>query len=65
MALETLALEHVPSDHAVHIALFRDVSNADFLHKQLLSRNADFEYAFIDASIVRGPCSLPNLQPAD
>lgn len=53
MALETLALEHVPAQYAVHVALFQDVRNADFLHKQLLARNAAFEYAFIDASIVR------------
>lgn len=61
MAFETFALEHVPTEHAVHIALFRDVSNADFLHKQLLSRNADFEYAFIDASVVRSHSVFPNL----
>ncbi|KAI1094052.1 hypothetical protein F5B19DRAFT_446996 [Rostrohypoxylon terebratum] len=50
--LETIHLEHVPSTHTVHIGLFRDVTNADFLQKQLLSRNSDFEYAFIDATSV-------------
>lgn len=52
MSLETLALEHLPETHKVHLAFFRDVQNASFLHEQLLSRNSDFEYAFIDASVV-------------
>lgn len=53
MALETVSMEHVPNTHQIHIALFNDVQNASFLHQQLLARNVDFEYAFIDASIVR------------
>ncbi|RDA91355.1 hypothetical protein CP533_0038 [Ophiocordyceps camponoti-saundersi (nom. inval.)] len=48
--LETVSLEHVSSDFAVHAALFRNVRNAAFLHRQLLDRNAEFEYAFVDAS---------------
>lgn len=52
MDVETIQLEHVPDTHAVHVALFRDVQNAAFLHEQLLGRNAEFEYAFIDASVV-------------
>lgn len=52
MALENVALEHVPSGYGVYVGFFRDVTNADFLHQQLLSRNRDFEYAFIDASSV-------------
>ncbi|KAK3181784.1 hypothetical protein K4F52_006851 [Lecanicillium sp. MT-2017a] len=51
MALETVSLEHVPSSHKVHVAMFKDVQNAAFLHEQLLARNADFEYALIDASV--------------
>lgn len=50
--LETITLEHVPATHSVHAALFRDVTNADFLQSQLLGRNPDFEYAFVDASTV-------------
>lgn len=50
--LQTIALDLVPPDHQVHAALIRDVENAAFLHSQLLARNPDFEYAFIDASIV-------------
>lgn len=52
MALESLALEHLPTSHQVHLAMFKDVKNAAFLHQQLLARNAEFEYAFIDASVV-------------
>ncbi|EEY23814.1 CGI121 [Verticillium alfalfae VaMs.102] len=50
--LDTIALDLVPSDHRVHVALFRGVQNAGFLHSQLLARNAAFEYAFVDASVV-------------
>ncbi|OTA68411.1 CGI-121-domain-containing protein [Hypoxylon sp. EC38] len=50
--LETIPLEHVPSTHMVHIGLFKDVANAEFLQQQLLSRNAEYEYSFIDASSV-------------
>lgn len=50
--LETVALEHVPTTHSVHVAFFKDVSNAASLQAQLLARNADFEYAFIDASTI-------------
>ncbi|KAL7620807.1 hypothetical protein AAE478_009805 [Parahypoxylon ruwenzoriense] len=50
--LETVPLEHMPPTHTVHVAVYRDVANAAFLHQQLLSRNADFEYAFIDATSI-------------
>ena len=50
--MESIALEHVPASHTLHLALFRDVRNAAALHAQLLARNPDFEYALIDASIV-------------
>lgn len=52
MSLEQLDLDHIPASHKVYAALFRDVSNADFLHAQLLARNPEFDYAFIDASSV-------------
>lgn len=52
MSLEKLELEHIPPSHQVYTAFFRDVANTEFLHKQLLSRNREFEYAFIDASSV-------------
>ncbi|KAH6651669.1 CGI121 protein [Truncatella angustata] len=50
--LETIPLEHIPSTHSVHVALFRNVANASHLQSQLLGRNPDFEYAFVDASTV-------------
>ncbi|KAB5549472.1 protein CGI121 [Coniochaeta sp. 2T2.1] len=50
--LEEITLEHVPASHRVCLGLFRDVTNAGYLQSQLLARNADFEYAFIDASSV-------------
>ncbi|KAF7119248.1 hypothetical protein CNMCM5793_008996 [Aspergillus hiratsukae] len=52
VSIETVHLPHLPSAVAVHIALYRDVKNSPFLRQQLLSGNADFEYAFIDASMV-------------
>ncbi|KAF3069279.1 EKC/KEOPS complex subunit [Trichoderma lentiforme] len=52
MAVETIQLEHVPASYRVYLALFRNVKNAAFLHQQLLARNAEFEYAFIDASTI-------------
>lgn len=60
--LQTLPLEHLPPSHTLHIALYHNLLNAPFLHQQLLSGNTDFEYAFIDASVVR-PSSLLLLTP--
>ncbi|KAL2889472.1 EKC/KEOPS complex subunit CGI121 [Ceratocystis lukuohia] len=51
LPLETIALEHLPATHTLHMVLFQDVKNAEFLHKQLLARNAEFEYALVDAGI--------------
>jgi len=50
--IQKLHLEHLPESQTVNVALFRSVTNASFLHQQLLSGNTDFEYAFIDASII-------------
>ncbi|KAB8304130.1 hypothetical protein EYC80_003550 [Monilinia laxa] len=50
--LQTLPLEHLPPSHTLHIALYHNLLNAPFLHQQLLSGNTDFEYAFIDASVI-------------
>ncbi|KAK4202888.1 kinase binding protein CGI-121-domain-containing protein [Triangularia verruculosa] len=52
MSLERIRLEHIPESYRVYGALFRDVSNASFLQAQLISRNPEFEYAFVDASTV-------------
>ncbi|KAL6859741.1 hypothetical protein ACO1O0_003765 [Amphichorda felina] len=52
MSLEIVVLDHLPAAYTVHIALFRNVRNAAFLHSQLLARNPDFEYGLVDASII-------------
>ncbi|KAL3474228.1 kinase binding protein CGI-121-domain-containing protein [Aspergillus californicus] len=49
-SLETIHLPHLPL--AVHAALYKEVQNASYLREQLLSANAEFEYAFIDASMI-------------
>ena len=51
--IQTLSLAHLPPSLAVHVALYQDLNNASFLQQQLLLGNSDFEYAFIDASVVR------------
>lgn len=51
--LQSIHLEHLPASHVLHVTLFRSVSNAAFLQQQLLDGNSEFEYAFIDASVVR------------
>jgi hypothetical protein len=53
--LQTLQLEHLPPNHDIHIALYRNVQNAPFLQQQLLDGNTNFEYALIDGSVVRPP----------
>lgn len=50
-SLETISLPHLPLI-PVHIALYRDVQNAASLKGQLLAGQKQFEYAFIDASMV-------------
>ena len=52
MALETIELEHIPATHRVYAAFFRNVTNTEFLHSQLLARNPNFNYAFLDASSI-------------
>ncbi|KAI5203212.1 hypothetical protein E4T42_01573 [Aureobasidium subglaciale] len=49
--LETIALPHLPQ-YPLCVGLFKDVKNATFLRQQLLAGNADFEYAFLDASVI-------------
>ncbi|KAL1958422.1 hypothetical protein VTO42DRAFT_4523 [Malbranchea cinnamomea] len=50
--LRTIQLSHLPPSLAIHVALYQDLKNASFLREQLLSGNAEFEYAFIDASLI-------------
>ena len=49
----SLRLAHLPVDQRVHIALFDNVQNAKYLRERLLSGDRDFDYAFIDAEMVR------------
>ncbi|KAG4431653.1 hypothetical protein IFR05_012856, partial [Cadophora sp. M221] len=49
---QTLHLQHLPPNHELHIALYHNVTNASFLHQQLLAGNTDFEYALVDASVI-------------
>ncbi|SPO02581.1 probable Protein CGI121 [Cephalotrichum gorgonifer] len=51
-AMESITLEHLPATHTLHLALFTNVTNAAELHSHLLARNTDFEYTFIDASVI-------------
>lgn len=55
--LETIQLEHLPPGYDVHVALFRNVKNSEFLQRQLLEGNAAFEYALVDAAVV---CLAPS-----
>lgn len=50
--VQAIQLAHVPTELTLLVALFRNVKNAAFLREQLLAGNAEFEYAFIDASTV-------------
>ncbi|KAI9861416.1 MAG: hypothetical protein M1813_005313 [Trichoglossum hirsutum] len=52
MAVLSVNLEHTPLELPIHISLFRDVENSAFLKQQLLDGNEEFEYAFIDASVI-------------
>lgn len=45
-------LAHLPPELAVYAAYYANVENASFLRDQLLAGNTDFEYAFIDASMI-------------
>ncbi|KAG9790355.1 hypothetical protein KCU88_g1239, partial [Aureobasidium melanogenum] len=50
--VQQLHLAHTPANLALYVAVYRDVENVTFLREQLLAGNAEFEYAFIDASMV-------------
>lgn len=44
----------------VHIALYKNVKNAAFIHSQVTAGNKEFDYSFVDASMVP-PLSLLHL----
>jgi EKC/KEOPS complex subunit CGI121/TPRKB len=50
--LQTIHLSQLPRDVSLHVAMYGDLQNASFIRNQLLARNSEFEYAFIDASMV-------------
>jgi EKC/KEOPS complex subunit CGI121/TPRKB len=50
--LQAIQLSHMPPGMALYVTLYRDVKNATLLRQQLLDCNADFEYAFMDASMI-------------
>ena len=56
--VERVTLSHVPEELALYLAYYRNVENAAFLRQQLLAGNQEFEYAFIDASMVGHLSSL-------
>ncbi|KAK5709799.1 hypothetical protein LTR17_019469 [Elasticomyces elasticus] len=49
--METILLPHL-GQYPLQIGLFLDVQNAHFLRQQLLDGNTEFEYAFLDASVL-------------
>jgi len=49
--METITLPHLPHS-PIQACLFKNVQNAAFLRQQLLQGNTDFEYAFLDASVL-------------
>ncbi|KAF2644416.1 CGI-121-domain-containing protein [Massarina eburnea CBS 473.64] len=58
MALvRTFRLPHL-EDYPVQVALFKNVTNATFLRSQLLAANPDFDYAFLDATMILSPLPL-------
>ena len=50
--MEQINLAHMPPELVLYAAYFSGLDNASFLREQLLAGNAEFEYAFIDASMV-------------
>ena len=51
--LQAIQIPHLPQDLAIFVTLYEDLQNAPFLKDQLLAGNSEFEYALIDASMVR------------
>ncbi|KAH9862751.1 hypothetical protein J1614_010844 [Plenodomus biglobosus] len=50
-SIRTFHLPHYDA-YPVHVALFEDVENAEFLKSQLLAANPEFDYAFLDATMI-------------
>ncbi|KAL1798260.1 hypothetical protein ACET3X_002297 [Alternaria dauci] len=56
-SVRTFTLPHYGA-YSVHVALFKDVKNASFLRRKLLDANPDYDYAFLDASMILTPHHL-------
>ncbi|KAF2265506.1 protein CGI121 [Lojkania enalia] len=52
--VRTINLPHYTA-YPVHICMFKDVKNAAFLRKQLLEANPEFDYAFLDPTMILTP----------
>jgi hypothetical protein len=70
-SVRSFTLPHYDA-YPVHVALFTNVTNAAFLRSQLLAANPEFDYALLDASMVRllpphlmSSHSHPNSHPPD
>ena len=49
--MENITLPHL-LQHPLRVCLFENVQNATFLRQQLLEGNTEYEYAFLDASVL-------------
>lgn len=49
--VRTFRLPHYDA-YPIQVAMFKDVKNAAFLRSQLLAANPEFDYAFLDATMV-------------
>lgn len=56
-SIRTFTLPHYAA-YPVHVALFHHVQNPAFLKSQLVAGNPDFDYAFLDASMILSPAHL-------
>lgn len=50
--VETIHLSHIPEGLALYVSCYTNVTNAAYLKEQLIAANQDFNYAFIDASVI-------------
>ncbi|EEB09027.1 CGI121 family protein [Schizosaccharomyces japonicus yFS275] len=48
---EDIALPMFPN-RQISVAVFKDVTNASEIHRQIISLNKEYDYAFIDAGII-------------
>ena len=49
---ESIELAHTPPGLALYVTCYTGVHNAAALREQLLAGNTEYEYAFVDASVV-------------